>query len=242
VTSRLAMMLGLVTVEITLLVAGVMVLPASADLIFGAVDGAGNCIAHVPTIPAATCDSGIALTPLEHWISPSGLTVTSEGSSKTGSMPLNQFLVPFPGGSTESGIGIALPAGGSDHEINNAVAGGNFASLLVTNPLHAFTGTISIDSLQTGEQAEICAEPNATTFGGTPVNCEVTTLNGAVNQVLPLPAAYSAADPWLAVDALTGDVKISDLDVAVTPEPGTVALFLTGTAGLVLARRRRNSA
>ena len=66
-----------------------------------------------------------------------------------------------------------------------------------------------------------------------------------MTQVLPLPAAYSAALPWLAVDtfgSVFSDVKVENLDVAVSvPEPGTVALLLTGMAGLVLARRRRNS-
>jgi hypothetical protein len=179
----------------------------------------------------------VNLTTTESWKSPSGVTVTSESFTKVGTLPINQFLEPD---TAESGIGIAPPFGGPDNEINNSGLG-TFASLLVTNPVHAFTGTVSIDSLQAEEQARICSEPNATTFGGTTANCEVTALNGAVLQVLPTPPGYSAADPWIAVDVLLGDVKISDLDVALpVPESGTMALVLTGIAGLVLARRRGN--
>jgi hypothetical protein len=238
----LALLLGFVALGTTLLVAGVVVLPASADLIFGAQDGAGNCIAHVPPIPAATCDSGVTLSPTEHWISPSGLTVTSEGFNKASPTPTptNLFLLPGPASSTEAGVGIA---GATDHEVDTT----NYATFLVTNPGNAFTGTISIDSLQSGppgEQAEVCAEHTATMVGGTPANCVDTLLGGTVHQVVSLPAAYSAADPWLAVDALSGNVKISDLDTAVTPEPSTLALVVPGMLpfGLAYFRRRATRA
>src|SRR5262249_25075603 len=161
---------------------------------------------------------------------------------------VEQFLDPLPfGGADQSGIGIAPPNGEADNEINNvtpvAITGspsGNYVTMLVTNPNNLFTGTVSIDSLQTGEEARVCSEPNANTFGGTALNCENTVLNDGVHQVIPTPPGYSAADPWLAVEAVnepgvTSDVKISDLDVALSvPEPGTMALLLTGIAGLVL--------
>jgi hypothetical protein len=251
-SGRFVVLFGIIGTGAAIGIVG-MAQPASADLIFGAVNGAGDCIAHVPTIPAASCEAGLGtvLGQTEHWISPTGVTVTSESFAKnpTVTTTVNQFLDPLPiGGVAQSGIGIAPPQGGADNEINNVLPTsalppfGNFVSLLVTNPGNAFNGTISIDSLQPGETAEVCAEATADAFGG--ANCVPTALNGPTNQVLGLPVAYSAADPFLAVDALglpgISDVKISDLDVKI-PEPGTVALVLTGIAGLVLARRRRNS-
>jgi hypothetical protein len=230
-----------------------MAQPAAADLIFGASNPAGDCIALVtPAAPSGACNGSIDLgTNTATWISPTGVTVTSESFPKnpTVTTAVNQFLEGRPfGATTEAGIGIAPPNGGLDNEINNVLPSsplppfGNFVTLLVTSPKNTFTGTVSIDSLQPGELAEVCAEPNNHTFGG--ANCVQTMLNGTVNQVFGLPAAYSAADPWLAVDAVSNlpaisDVKIDDLDVALSvPEPGTVALLLTGIAGLVLARRR----
>jgi hypothetical protein len=250
-SGRLMVLLGIVAVGAIVGIAGVAQ-PAAADLVFGATNPAGDCIALVtPAAPSGACNGGgfDLGTNTATWISPTGVTVTSESFPKnpTVTTAVNQFLEPRPfGTSTEAGIGISPPNGEADNEINNVLPPsalppfGNYVTLLVTHPDNAFTGTISIDSLQAGELAEVCAEPNASTFGG--ANCVQTMLNGTVNQVFGLPAAYSAADPWLAIDAVSNlpaisDVKIDDLDVSV-PEPGTVALLLTGIAGLVLARRR----
>jgi hypothetical protein len=257
-SGRLAVLLGIIGIGAAMGIVG-MAQPAAADLVFGATDAGGDCISLVSpaAIGGACSGAGFDLgTNVATWKSTagSGLTVTSESSAKAGGVVVNQFLEPLPfGGTAQSGIGISPPFGESDNEINNvmplAVPGlpsGNFVSLLVTNPIHAFgadAGTISIDSLQAGEVAEVCAEPDAHTFGG--ANCVASTLNGTVLQNLALPAGYSPADPWLAVDAITepgavSDVKIDNLDVKV-PEPGSLALLLTGMAGLVLALRRRNS-
>jgi hypothetical protein len=241
-STRLAVFLGIVAIGAAMGIVGVAQ-PAAADLFFGETDNGlatGTCINHVPSIPncGGADGGGSVLGPIEPWSGGTGpITVQSRGFLKSDGSPINQFIDPMTAANPDqSGIGIAPPTGGFDREINVL----SYDTLLVTNPSHAFSGTISIDSLQPGETARVCAEPTQFVFGG--VNCQDSTLNGAVTQELTLPAGYSPANPWLAVDtfgSVLSDVKIEDLDVAVSvPEPGTVALLLTGIGGLFIARRR----
>lgn len=240
-TRRLAMVLGILTVGIAAVFAG-PVLPASADLIFGdcgAIVGLGSM--------ACPGDTGQNIL---HWQSAVTGNVTTQSFLINGNPNgLTQFVQAV-GDPNESGLGITSQVGANlfDNEITNFPIVRNGISILALNP-PSHTGTISIDSLQLlpaplvgQETAEVCAEPTAGVFGG--ANCVSTAVNGELAQTLPLPAAFSAALPWLAVDAtgsVLSDVKIRDFDLAaaVVPEPATVSLVLTGMVGLLFARRRR---
>jgi hypothetical protein len=226
------MVLGIMTVGFVVVVAG-PIRPASADLIFG------DCKAIVGPI-LGSCPGDTKANVL-NWSSPITGSVTTESFLKSTLKPggTTQFVDSLDG-PNQSGLGITSQVGANllDNEITNFPVVANFISISPASTTH--TGTITIDSLQSGETAEVCAEPTAGVFGG--AFCVDTVKDGAVAQTLSLPAAFGPALPVLAVDATVSplsDVKIRDFDLTV-PEPATVGLFLAGMVGLVFARRRRN--
>jgi hypothetical protein len=249
---RFMMLLGVVAIAAATAVAG-MAQPASADLVFGAVDGAGNCIAHVPTIPAAICEAGtgVPLSPTEDWISPSGLPVTTQSFDQAGT-PINQFLTPSPiGGTAQSGLGIA-------DAIDHAIAVGDFVDISTPASRAGSGGLAAVGMVGVfpGENLA-CAQSSPGPFAvpdptARCVSIGFTVIPEVVETQLDLgPFEFLTICPKgevfcttvspSKVIPMTGAIKISTFDVVPVPEPGALVLLLTGVAGLVLARKRRNS-
>jgi hypothetical protein len=106
----------------------------------------------------------------------------------------------------------------------------------MTGTIH---GTLTITSLQGVESFLACPEPQG--IAPTLMNCNDPIIESG-NGTQTVDVAFGGAvTPALAVTAFgTGDMSIAGFDVLV-PEPGTLALLLTAMAGLLLARKRRNS-
>jgi hypothetical protein len=242
---RLLMLLGIAAIGAVIGIGG-MAEPASADLLFG---GGVNCSIVTPGV---SCDPTSAANFLgvnaANWKAPITGPVRAAGFNVVGATPALLFVQGNKSSSGENGLGIADLSGGPDHEISplNLVDISTPAAMMG----QIVNATLSVVSLQTGEAFKWCAQPTAGLLGtacATAAPIFGGTGPGAGPTEAIVPVTFGGANPFLAVTGTTvsgviGDVKIEDFDVVPVsvPESGTLALLLTGIAGLVLARRRGN--
>jgi hypothetical protein len=153
-----------------------------------------------------------------------GLNITASGYAIGGS---GAELYVKQAGYGETGLGIAADV---NHEINsNYVVDLNVRDL--TN--HGITsGWLTLLSVQTGEGYKVCTGNVAAQVGAD--NCQ-SAYGGLVDTI---PITWSNLDYLIGITAPTGNVLVASSLVA-TPEPGTIALFGAGAAGLGLIRLPR---
>jgi PEP-CTERM motif-containing protein len=247
-SARLMVLLGIAAIGAAIGIFGT-VGPASADLLFG---GGVNCSIVTPGVSCNPASPANFLgVNAANWSAPITGPVRAVGFNVVGPTPALLFVEGnmAAGSAGQSGIGIADASGGPDHEISPL----NMVDISTPAAMagQIVNATLSVDSLQTGEAFKWCAQPTAGLLGP---ECSTAppifggTGPGAGPLQAIVPVTFGGANHFLAVTGTTvngviGDVKIEDFDVVPVsvPEPGTLALLLTGAAGLALARKRRNS-
>jgi hypothetical protein len=218
---RLVILLGMVAVGAGMAIVGVAV-PASASIIFA------NC--GITGSISGTCpgDTG---TSVLHWLNPAtGETATTTAVPKTISPAIDLFVTGGNPADFQTGLGVT---GTPDNEVNAT----NYISIKPDNPNSEFA-TLKIDSLQAGESAVVCPEPNVASIPSASCAGGKVLTGEPVEQTTTI--ALAPGDVASVTGIGTGDVKIEEFDATV-PEPGTLALLVTGMAGLVLVRKRRHS-
>jgi hypothetical protein len=228
---RLGIVVGVLTAVGLVIGAGAVF---SAPPAFADTFGFADCTQIIGPAGFA-CPNDTGKTTLQYQ-SPAGLRVDTFGFDKAGPTPTNLYVKQ--GGLDETGLGLTSPS--ADHEIEST----QFVTIDTRMlPAGDTSGMLTLQSIQAGEQARVCDEATNGVFGPTGVNtCELTALVPPGGMTQTFSVVFNSSLPWLAIDSVSGDVLIaSDFEVAV-PEPATIALLLTGVAGLVLARKRRSDA
>jgi PEP-CTERM motif-containing protein len=228
---RLGIVAGVITIAGLMVVAGAVFSapPAFADTFM-----LSDCTQIIGPAGFA-CPNDTGKTTLQYQ-TPAGLRLDAFGFDKPAT-PTNLYVKQD--GVDETGLGLTSPS--SDHEIEST----QFITLDTRMlPASDISGMLTLQSIQAGEQAEICDEATNGVFGPHAGNtCELTAVVPPGGMTQTLNVVFNGSLPWLAIDSINGDVLLaSDFEVVPVPEPATMALLLTGVAGMVLTRKRRSEA
>ncbi len=192
-----------------------------------------NCLAITAPAPSppTPCPGDTGTPTLTYTVS--GVSLTANGFSGLGpSAPSNNLFIKT-AGAGETGVGLS-------GQTANEIQPGTFIQL-DTSGLPAGPGTISIGSLQTGQSFNVCLGDTSGKFGS--VNCMSGTGPFPPNDIATLTGVpfNMPGDPFVDITAPTGDVLLLNAtgEINPAPEPSTLALLLTGAAGLALARKQK---